>query len=314
MGHEKLKIKSNKTHHSYHGTLEKAFADIEAKIRKRGDLPFVSVDEQIAILEELIQFPLGRFIVEKKGANGFWTDYMITFPDTHRKTGLNIEGKPLSKWEDFLVNRSPVVLASQERYKIFQRTAQSLIKDGVVLASIPCGVMNDLLTLDYSSVSKFKLVGIDIDKESIDLAKKHAEAKNFRSVEFRIQNAWDLEGQNSFDIITSSGLNVYEDDAKKVLELYRHFYRALKPGGVLITSVLTYPPGEERETDWDFKGISEETLLMEQILHKEILGVKWRNFCSINEIDLQFKQAGFSKVDVILDRHRIFPTVVAHKD
>ncbi|HEX4840519.1 MAG TPA: methyltransferase domain-containing protein [Rhabdochlamydiaceae bacterium] len=313
MSSKRLETKSNKTHHSLHGTLEKAVADLEVKIRERGDLPSVSVDEQIAVLQDLIQFPLGRFIVEKKGANGFWTDYMITFPETRRKTGRNIEGKPLSKWEDFLVNRSPVVLASQERYKIFQRTAQSLIKDGVVLASIPCGVMNDLLTLDYSNVANFKLIGIDIDKESIDLAKKQAEAKNSRSVEFRIQNAWELEDQNSFDVITSSGLNVYEDDIEKVLELYRQFYRALKPGGVLITSVLTYPPGEGKKTDWDLTGMSEETLRMEQILHKEILGVKWRNFCSINEIELQFMKAGFSKVDVILDRRRIFPTVIAYK-
>ena len=172
--------------------------------------------------------------------------------------------------------------------------------------------MNDLLTLDYTKVSHFKIVGIDIDEESIVRARIKAR-KFHNSVEFRIQNAWDLQDNEVFDVITSNGLNVYEDDHEKVLDLYRRFFKALKPGGVLIIGVLTYPPGEDKKTDWDLSGIQEESLLMEQILHKDILGIKWRNFRTADEIEREFINAGFSKIEVIFDTHRIFPTVVAQK-
>ncbi len=311
---EKLAQQSmNKTHSSSHNSFEEAVKNVEYRIRTRGDLPHISVQEQLKVVEELTKFPLGRFILEMKGANGYWTDYMITYPETRRETGLNIEGKPLTKWEDFLLNRSPVVLASQERYKIFQSVTQSFIKEGISLLSIPCGAMNDLLTLDYSSITNFKLVGIDLDQDSIDLAKNNANKQNITSVEFRVQNAWELKDKEVFDLITSNGLNVYEDDTHMVLNLYRRFFDALKPGGVLITAVLTYPPGEDKKTDWNLNGIPEEDLLMEQILHKDVLNIKWRNFRSADEIDREFKLAGFSQVEVIFDQNRIFPTVVARK-
>ena len=38
--------------------------------------------------------------------------------------------------------------------------------------------MDDLLNLDYSSLKDFTLNGIDIDSESIKLAKENAEKKN----------------------------------------------------------------------------------------------------------------------------------------
>jgi SAM-dependent methyltransferase len=301
----------NKTHTTTHDSFEEIVQSLQDSIQIRGDLPHISVEEQKKVIEDLMSFPLGRFILEMRGANGFWTDYMITYPE-RRHTRLNREEKPLSKWEDFLLNRSPVVLASQERYKIFLKIAQSLIKEDIVIASIPCGLMNDLLTLDYTRISRFKIVGIDIDAESVALAKiKARKFQNF--VEFRIQNAWDLQDNEVFDVITSNGLNVYEDNPEKVLDLYRRFFKALKPGGVLIIGVLTYPPGEDKETDWDLSGINEENLLMEQILHRDVLGIKWRNFRATEEIEREFINAGFSKTEIIFDTHRIFPTVVAQK-
>jgi hypothetical protein len=55
---------------------------------------------------------------------------------------------------------------------IFQKLAQSLLKENVVLASIPCGLMRDLLTLDFSNIDHFGLIGVDIDTESLDFAKE----------------------------------------------------------------------------------------------------------------------------------------------
>lgn len=127
------------------------------------------------------------------------------------------------------------------------------------------------------------------------------------------KNAWDLSFNQEIDVITSSGLNVYEPDPKKVSELYYRFFNALKPNGHLITSVLTFPPEEDRQTDWDIQDIPEETLLLNRILHKDILDVKWRNFRATSEIAQEFGQIGFSEVMIYFDKNRIFPTVLAKK-
>lgn len=303
----------NRTHADNRVSFEEVLKATKDQIVARGDLEHVSIGCQLQVIEELCEFPLGRFILENRGANGFWTDYMISHPKKGKISGLNIEGKPFNSVEDFLLNRCPVVVAHQERFSIFQRLAQENLKEGAFFASIPCGLMKDLLDLDFSEIRDFKLIGIDIDAESLSLAKKIAEEKKITNIEFHQADAWQIEFFEELDLITSSGLNVYESDLNKVMELYGKFFSALKPGGVLITSVLTFPPGEGEETGWDLQGISKEDFLMDQILHKDILDIKWRNFRSLDKLTDEFKAAGFSKVSVYFDKHRIFPTICAKK-
>jgi hypothetical protein len=49
-------------------------------------------------------------------------------------------------------------------------------KNNVQIAStsISCGLMDDLLRLDYSSCKNYHLTGIDLDKRSLDLAVQSA--------------------------------------------------------------------------------------------------------------------------------------------
>lgn len=51
-----------------------------------------------------------------------------------------------------------------------------------------------------------------------------------------------LDKRETFHLIASNGLNIYEPEDDRVIQLYRGFHDALKPGGVLITSALTPPP------------------------------------------------------------------------
>ncbi len=297
----------NRSHFKENESLEKAVISLKERIIVRGELEYASIEEQLAFVDQLCEFPFGRYVVEHKGANGAWTDYLICYPE--RKNAPAIQ----NVLEDFLLNRSPVILAHRERFQIYQGLLQKALKEDVVLASVPCGLMKDLLALDFSGVSNYKLVGIDIDQESIDLARQLANRKKISNVEFIQQDAWQITHQETFDVITSSGLNVYEPDPEKVLALYRRFFTALKPGGSLITSVLTYPPMESRETDWNLDGISSEDLRMERVLYKDVLELQWRNFRSSWELDREFKEAGFSKISIHFDKHRVFPTIHAIK-
>jgi SAM-dependent methyltransferase len=292
-----------------------AFADrraaIEKKILTRGDLPRASVAAQLDILHQLTTFPLGRFLIERGGANGFWTDYMVTGGGTDQKVPILDYLSPL---ERFILTKCPILVAHRERFKIFQTLLQEQIQEERVLLSIPCGMMRDLLTLDFSSVEKCTLVGIDLDPDSLALARQLAKDRYRESVYLLQQHAWDIDFQSEIDVITSSGLNVYADKRKKVVLLYQKFWEALKPGGLLITSVLTYPPGERQPTDWDLEKIAEEDLLLDKILHKYVLDIQWRNFRMLSEIQEDFLQAGFSDISVYCDTCRVFPTVVAKKN
>lgn len=306
-------IVNNRSHFADGSSLEYSISTIRDKIISRGDLPYISVQDQLELLNQLSEFPFGRYLIERKGANGFWTDYLIFHPNRRLATAT-IDQDPLANLvEDFIFNRSLIVLAHRERVCIFQNLLQKKIKEGVTLASIPCGVMRDLLTLNFSSIANFRLVGLDIDKESLDFAKNLARENGITNLDVIQHDAWQMTARNEFDVIASSGLNVYEPNPQKILELYKKFFIALKPGGSLIISILTYPPGESKKTDWILEDIPPENLLMENILWKDILGLHWRNFRSVDELDKEFKEVGFSKVSVHFDKHQIFPTILAKK-
>ena len=71
----------NETHADSGDSLTELVANLKRNILLRGDLPHVSVEKQLEILEDLSSFPLGQFFLARKGANGFWTDYIINYPN-----------------------------------------------------------------------------------------------------------------------------------------------------------------------------------------------------------------------------------------
>ena len=79
--------------------------------------------------------------------------------------------------EDFFLNRAPWALATQGRFVIFKREIQGKLFEGCSLASVPCGMMADLLDLDYSSLNHVSLHGFDLDPTTLELAKSYAAEK-----------------------------------------------------------------------------------------------------------------------------------------
>jgi SAM-dependent methyltransferase len=196
-----------------------------------------------------------------------------------------------------------------ERFIIFKKEIQKKVTEGCQFASIPSGLMADLLDLDFSQISSFNLHGIDLDSDSLEQASELAKEKAlFGHCRFACQDAWNLELRTQFDLITSNGLTIYEADDEKVIELYRQFYKALKPRGCLITSFLTPPP-----TEWDLKKINSQDALMQKIIFADILECKWQVFRSEENVKRQLHSAGFGEIEVIYDDAHIFPTILAKK-
>jgi SAM-dependent methyltransferase len=302
------------SHNFESGALNTTVEKIKQIIDLTGDKPGATVAKQIEIVEELSRFPLGSFILQNRGTDGFWTDYMIQHPSQGRLTGVDPQGRPLTEFEKVFLNQFPMVVATQERAVIFGNIIQLYVQEGAVLASLPCGLMRDLLGLNFGGIQNIRLVGLDLDIKSLQAAEKLAADYGLsESVEFHQVNAWQQPFVEEFNLLTSNGLNVYEPDDRKVIDLYRQFYRALKPGGVLVTSCITPPPIVDENSEWDLSQINQEGLLLQQIVFAYILGFNFQGLRSSATTRTQLELAGFQEIQVIGDRARVFPTLVARK-
>lgn len=258
----------------------------------------IELDETLEISRLMSEFEMGRYLLQNRGFNGYWTKYMVI-------DGPKLDPETFNEVERWILFRAPIILATQQRFLIFKEKVQSRLTDGLTLASIPCGLMDDLLSLDYSAVKNVKLVGIDIDEVSISHAQQNAFAKEVtQELEFYHRNAWNLGFESKYNVIMSNGLNVYEPDNEKVILLYAQFYKALTDNGILITSFLTPP------TEWV---ISESDAIVQKSIFTDILQVTFLTFHTEEETRQQLEFVGFTVLEVIYDDKRIFPTIIAEK-
>jgi len=258
------------------------------------------------LLNQLLESELGQFLISNRGLNGYWTSYIVLYPDNKQK--------PVNEAERWFLETCPTVIATQERFKIFQKVLNKSINNGMKLASLPCGLMDDLLLLDYSQISDIDLVGIDLDQKSLDQARVVAEKLNLeKHCEFYNYDAWQLPWEAEFDVLVSNGLNVYVHEDQSLQELYKGFYRVLKKGGILVTSFLTPIPGLSGESPWLLDNIDQKSLMLQKIIFSDILNVQWQSFKTEEQVRETLTDIGFRDIEVIYDSNRIFPTVVAYK-
>jgi SAM-dependent methyltransferase len=224
------------------------------------------------------------------------------------------DGGEISELESFVLTRAPVMLATQQRFQFFLAENQKQVKNNAKLACIPSGMMGELLYLDYANIDNIELIGIDYDKQTLIDAKNLAiKLEKAMFTTFIEQDAWQINIEDQLDLISSNGLNIYEPDQAKITNLYRIFYKALKPGGKLVTSFLTYPPTLTDHCEWDFSKINMDDLLLQRILFADVIQAKWQSFSSSKETKEQLEQVGFKNIHFIYDDARLFPTVIAYK-
>ncbi len=287
------------THHP-----ETSFSGIDEHIKRlqsASDLT-LSLEEELSLLNQLTEFGLGRFLLVNKGLNGYWTHYVML------TNVQNLKLRPLEKW---LLTRAPAVKATQERFHIFQKHLHKHLQSNIKVASIPCGLMDDLLSLDYSCVSNVSLTGIDLDKESLKLAQENAVQNQVEYVQFSEKNAWDLKSDSEYDIITSNGLNVYVTDLNAEINLYKEFYKALKKDGIFITSFLTPGPMQSENSPWKNYDVSD--LLKQKAVFSDILQVNWQTMKKESEIRKILEGVGFKILAVDYDSAAMFPTIICKK-
>ena len=295
-------------------TLQDAIDLAIQRVKQRGDLPYITVSKQIDYIDQLSEFDFGKFLLERGGLNGYWTHFVVTHPKRGRISGLNSENKSFHPLEIYLLNHSPAALATQQRYEIFKKEIQKRVQEGCHMASIPSGLMGEFLELDFSKIKDFSLTGIDLDPEAISQGNELAKEKGlYENSQFVQKDAWKLDIQNQFDLISSNGLSIYETEEDRVIQLYREFFYALKDGGYLVTSFLTPPPIPGVKTEWNMEKVNPQDAFLQKILFADILQGKWQVYRSEETVKSQLLKAGFVETEVLYDDAHIFPTILARK-
>lgn len=287
---------------------EQAAEAAKARVRAGGDLPGATVEQQLAVVDQLASFELGRFLLVNRGLDAYWTHRLVTYVPGTLKRGevLDLEYQ--------VFEQMPAVLATRERFGIFRREVQTMLKPGIALASVPGGLMGDLLLLDHTACPDATLLGVDLDQRALDGARALATERGLaQQLTLRHVDAWEMDLNGAADVLTSNGLNIYEPDDERVTALYRKFCDALKPGGRLVTSFLTPPPMLSPESPWDMSAVTPALLGLQHLLFVKIIEAKWSAFRTEAQTRAQLERAGFTEMTFIDDRARMFPTVVARK-
>lgn len=278
--------------------------DIEARKQEilSNSQPILPHEQELEMLEALCDFDLGRFLLANRGLNGYWTAYCIL---NHKQARLD---NPLEQW---LLTKAPGMVATQERFDIFQDLLQDLLQPNMHLASLPCGAMDDLLGLDYSNANHCRLTGIDLDLESLKLAEQNAQTKGIENVHFDQRDAWALDIEHEFDVLTSNGLNIYEGNKERLVALYKQFYQAIKPGGHLITSYINPPPTMDPTSP--VEPYNDDDFIKQAALFGDVIKSGWQWFQTEMDTRNQLERAGFVVEKIVFDHQMIFPTVLAKR-
>ncbi|AEG68453.1 SAM-dependent methyltransferase [Ralstonia solanacearum] len=283
-------------------------ARVRARLQAAGDVPGATVRQMLSLADALASFDLGRFLLRHRSLNAYWTHRLATY-QPGSLAASSVEGLEYQMFE-----KLPAVLAARERFGIFRCQLQVLMKPGATAASVPCGLMSDLLLLDYSGLPGVCLIGVDPDRDTLDKARVLAETRGLGNrLSLQKKDAWALNLRAGVDVLASHGPSLSEPDDGRVTELYCAYRDALRPGGTLVTGFLTPPPALSAASPWNMEAIDPRALSLQTLLFAKIIEAKPQAFRTHTQTRELLQHAGFTNIRFIDDRARMFPTVVARR-
>ncbi len=285
--------------HQCFNNFSDACAEIESRIKHDAQL--------FSLFESMKTSEMGRFLIENRGLNGYWTELACRFPY------FSEEYKNLPEFDIELLTQYPLVLATQERFLLFKKEIACTVENEMAVLSAPAGTLPEFQNENYDN-KKFSITALDIDPEIEVLLKQRVqESKLKNNYHLLLQDIFEYDAKNQFDIAIANGLNIYIDDYSKVLELYNVYIKALKPGGKLITSFLTPPPSVSNPSPWKTESLELFWLQRQKNIFIDILQSTWSHFMSEDTFTGLLKEAGFKNISITWDKCRMFPMVTAIK-
>jgi len=125
-----------------------------------------------------------------------------------------------------------------------------------------------------------QITGLDIKQEQVDDCKHFfAAIKRDDKVQFKFADLTKLEDQEEWDLALSVDVMEHIEDDRTV---FRHLYRGLKPGGILLISTPSDQGGSDVHHEHDESFIDEHV----------------RDGYGVSEIDEKLREAGFSDIQI----------------
>ncbi|WP_186644134.1 class I SAM-dependent methyltransferase [Fluviispira vulneris] len=305
--HEHYNILSHKN--VQNDNFNNTYQELLKKI-KNNNIDVILQDELIKILDKFKSSEMGRFLIENSGFNGFWTEYMCSYPET-KGLGFNVSE---NKDENYLMENLPIAIATQSRYQIFKSEIQKRLKDNIKIASLPCGLMNDILSLNFQDYKNFMLHGIDLDSSSLQQARAISLTKGLTyHCKFTREDAWEINYKNEYDLFISNGLNIYVDNDEKQIEMYKKIHNSLKERGELITSTTVPPPDYNVDSTWKMDKINSEGIRLQTLFFKHFTNFNENTLRTPKQLCSILEKSGFSNFKILPDVLGVFVTIVATK-
>jgi hypothetical protein len=262
-------------------------------------LPF---EHTRAILQHLASFELGCYLLLNGRLNGYWLSDVVL------NTKIDHEIGPLEQWLRF---RSPYICANRERFHTFQLEAHRRMTSNTNIASIPCGLMDDLLRLNYQSFDNIHLWGIDSEDEALAIA--NGNALNFGLENFTTllkRDLCHLQITDAFDIVLSYGHNKLPMQRDWIVGFYQQIHLSLKSNGTLITAFhtsSTLTPSNPSETP----NLTDS--LLEHVIFNDILESDFTHSYTLDEATQILTESGFKILEIQPDSRGILPTLICQK-
>eukprot|EP00899_Mesostigma_viride_P018504 jgi/Mesvir1/26655/Mv20444-RA.1 len=267
-----------------------------------------------------------RSIVERSKINWLVADNMMDaefkanlFQGTGAATGNGAVGAggSVPLMDDLVFSHFPISAAAEEALGAIQAEVQANLSSGALLASVPCGRMRELLTLDLSRAQNVRLAGIDCDPSAVEAARQLLKEQRFVkgsvAVEFVVREAeggsrskMDVPG-GPYDVVTSICLNRLLDE-RALPTIFRNAHSALKPGGVFVTAQVVDPH------EWRMENLTPFYVNMQRVTLEIVADIYLlypERTCEA--IIKQLKDVGFTDVKEIPSLTRVLPVFVAKK-
>jgi tRNA (cmo5U34)-methyltransferase len=208
--------------------------------------------------------------------------------------------KSVSKHFDQHVNQSIPAYLQMQNY--IASLSQFFIKDNQTVYDLGCATGQTIKKIaDITSNDiKFKIIGVDNQKEMINLAKKRFKKNTLnKKIKFINQNILKLKLKNSNLIISCLLLNFLSKNNQS--KLLSKMFKSLNKGGALILVDKVFSNNSQQQTIFDqlyneFK--LKNKLSPSAVINKQISLKSSMTLQRTDESIKQLKKIGFEKIDI----------------
>lgn len=266
--------------HGVFTNYDEAYNEIKLRIAKD--------DALLTLLDKLDSCPLGRFLIQNRGVDAYWTKVI-----TQNKGGYS------NDFEVELVNRPPLCNATQERYQIFKQQILNLSANSKIL-SVPAGLLPEF-SEELILSKKFKIDAYDLDSS----CSEQSGLAELENVNYIVKNVFKMDVKNHYDAVISNGLNIYLKTNDEVQKFFQILSNSLKQDGILISSFIASLEGV------NIKNL--DNAKFGKQVFADILNVTWTKTHAEDEFSQILSNCGFDIKEIIYDSQKMFPTIVAIK-